>query len=182
MDGSRIVTASFDKTARLWDAGTGAALATLSGHTDRVLRAIFAFDDSRIITASADNTARLWDAVTGTALTTFWGHTNQVVSAALGPDRDRIVTASVDATARVWQPDPISLMSADQRRKYVCQHRLIGAQSFSDDEMQEPLLHGREELRNPCDRSGPLNFSYYRQAAIAFVSMVRNTLASHLRP
>ena len=34
-DGSRVVTASYDNTARLWDAMTGAALATLSGHTDR---------------------------------------------------------------------------------------------------------------------------------------------------
>ena len=34
-DGGRVVTASADNTARLWDAKTGAALATLSGHTDR---------------------------------------------------------------------------------------------------------------------------------------------------
>ena len=32
-DGSRIVTASEDKTARVWDADTGAVLATLSGHS-----------------------------------------------------------------------------------------------------------------------------------------------------
>ena len=31
-DGSRIVTASWDATARVWDARTGAALAVLSGH------------------------------------------------------------------------------------------------------------------------------------------------------
>jgi WD40 repeat protein len=31
-DGTRIVTASVDKTARRWDARTGAQLAVLSGH------------------------------------------------------------------------------------------------------------------------------------------------------
>ena len=31
-DGSRVVTASWDKTARLWDGKTGAPLATLAGH------------------------------------------------------------------------------------------------------------------------------------------------------
>ncbi len=35
-DGTRIVTASDDKTARIWDARTGAQLAVLSGHGDRV--------------------------------------------------------------------------------------------------------------------------------------------------
>ena len=35
-DGSRIVTASWDKTARVWDAATGKAIAVLSGHEDAV--------------------------------------------------------------------------------------------------------------------------------------------------
>ncbi len=34
-DGTRIVTASYDKTARIWDARTGAQLAVLSGHGDQ---------------------------------------------------------------------------------------------------------------------------------------------------
>ena len=51
-DGSRVVTASEDNTARLWDAKTGAALATLSGHTAAVTSAAFSPDGSRIVTAS----------------------------------------------------------------------------------------------------------------------------------
>jgi WD40 repeat protein len=57
-DGSRILTASDDHTARLWDVGKW--LATLEGHTGSVRRAVFSPDDSRILTASDDNTARLW--------------------------------------------------------------------------------------------------------------------------
>ena len=34
-DGTRIVTASGDKTARVWDAATGKTLATLAGHEGR---------------------------------------------------------------------------------------------------------------------------------------------------
>jgi WD40 repeat protein len=60
-DGGRILTASNDKTARLWDRD-GTPLATLQGHTDVVYSAVFAPDGGRILTASADNTARLWEA------------------------------------------------------------------------------------------------------------------------
>ena len=101
-DGSRVVTASKDRTARLWDAKTGAALATLSGHTGALISAAFSPDGSRIVTASGDNTARLWDAKTGAALATLSGHTDGVRIAAFSPDGRRVVTASSDKTARLW--------------------------------------------------------------------------------
>jgi WD domain, G-beta repeat len=78
-DGGRILTASRDKTARLWDR-EGNPLATLRGHTDEVRSAVFAPDDGRILTASADRTARLWDR-NGKPLAILQGHTGAVYSA-----------------------------------------------------------------------------------------------------
>ena len=63
-DGAQIVTASADKTARIWDARTGAQLTVLSGHGDRVYSAGYSPDGARIVTASDDRTARIWDART----------------------------------------------------------------------------------------------------------------------
>ena len=63
-DGTRIVTASRDKTARIWDSGTGAPLGVLSGHSGIVESAAYSPDGTRIVTASADKTARIWDART----------------------------------------------------------------------------------------------------------------------
>jgi hypothetical protein len=74
-DGVHIVTASWDATARVWDAKTGATLATLSGHKAWVHGAAFSPDGKRIVTASWDKTARVWDAATGAALATLPGHT-----------------------------------------------------------------------------------------------------------
>ena len=74
-DGSRIVSGSWDKTARVWDVATGVALATLSGHKSWVNSAAFSPDGNRIVSASWDKTARVWDAKTGTLLVTFSGHT-----------------------------------------------------------------------------------------------------------
>jgi WD40 repeat protein len=64
-DGRRILTASEDRTARLWDAETGAPGPVLRGYEGWVRSAVFSPDGRRILTASLDCTARLWDAGTG---------------------------------------------------------------------------------------------------------------------
>jgi len=63
-DGQRIVTASDDATARVWDASSGQLRATLRGHTSAVSSAVFSPDGQRIVTASNDNAARVFHVVT----------------------------------------------------------------------------------------------------------------------
>jgi hypothetical protein len=60
-DGKRVVTASQDQTARLWDAETGTEIAVLKAHEGWVRSAAFSPDGKRVVTASQDQTARLWD-------------------------------------------------------------------------------------------------------------------------
>jgi WD40 repeat protein/serine/threonine protein kinase len=101
-DARYVVTASDDKTARIWDAETGRQLALLAGHTDKVVRAAFSADGARAITASWDKTAIIWDVRTANELVKLVGHTGLLTSAAFSPDGHRVVTASVDGTARIW--------------------------------------------------------------------------------
>ena len=101
-DGQRLVTASDDKTARVWSATTGREIMRLSGHTEGLNSVAFSPDGRRIVTASYDRTARIWDAATGRQLQLLSGHTSRVRSAAFSPDGLRIVTASNDKTARIW--------------------------------------------------------------------------------
>ena len=91
-DGARILTASWDKTARLWDGGSGKLLATFQ-HESGVNSAVFSPDGARILTVSADNTARLWDGGSGKLLATFQ-HESEVNSAVFSPDGARILTVS----------------------------------------------------------------------------------------
>ena len=69
-DGARILTASADKTAKLWDAASGKLIASFN-HQDEVTDAAFSPDGARILTASADNTAKLWDAASGKLIASF---------------------------------------------------------------------------------------------------------------
>jgi eukaryotic-like serine/threonine-protein kinase len=101
-DGTRIVTAATDNTARIWDARTGAQLAVLSGHVNFVRTAVYSADGSRILTTAMDKSMRLWDALTGAPLATFSGHGAKPISAVISPDGTRLLIASLDNTARVW--------------------------------------------------------------------------------
>jgi len=61
LDARVIATGSIDATLRLWDAMTGASLATLRGHAKAVRSVAFTNDSRFIISGSDDTTIRKWD-------------------------------------------------------------------------------------------------------------------------
>jgi len=102
-DGRRIVTGSWDNTARIWNAETAVAELKLeSGHSQLINTAVFSPDGSMVLTAGDDRSVVLWDAKTGEVLKTFLGHDDRVRSAVFSSDQRRILTASDDKTARIW--------------------------------------------------------------------------------
>ncbi len=104
-DGKKVLTASQDKTARIWDAGTGRQLAVLRGHEGQVTGAVFSPDGAHVVTASNDKTARIWDSSTTHEISILRGHEDRLASAAFSPDGKLIVTASQDKTARIWDAE-----------------------------------------------------------------------------
>jgi WD40 repeat protein len=58
--GTLVATASFDGTAKLWDASTGQELLTLSAHSGPVISISFSPDGTRLATGSLDGTVRVY--------------------------------------------------------------------------------------------------------------------------
>ena len=98
---ARVATGSFDNTAKVWDAHTGAPLLELKGHTREVLSVIFSPDGTLLVTGSNDKTAKVWDARTGTPLFEFTGNDAGIGSLAFRSRRERLVTASY-SKAKIW--------------------------------------------------------------------------------
>ena len=113
-DGSRIVTASRDRTARIWNIRDENDVHELAGHEGPVVRASFSANGMWVVTGSEDNAARLWNAVpqedensgdllaVGQRVIELAGHTATVTSVAFSPDSQRVMTGSEDYAAKVW--------------------------------------------------------------------------------
>ena len=97
-----MVSASDDKTLKVWELGSGRVAATLSGHTRRVNACAVTPDGRRVVSASHDSTLKIWDLETGQPLATLEGHTAWVTACAVTPDGRRVVSASEDWTLKVW--------------------------------------------------------------------------------
>jgi len=101
-DGQRVLTGSWDNTAKLWDTRSGKPLTPPLLHQNFVNLVAFSPDGRTVLTGSDDNTARLWDARSGRPLSPTFRHHAPVEAVAFSPDGGTVLTGSKDNTARLW--------------------------------------------------------------------------------
>ncbi|KAF2675781.1 hypothetical protein K458DRAFT_397616 [Lentithecium fluviatile CBS 122367] len=101
-DSTRLASASYDNTVKIWDASSGECLSTLQGHSNAVTSVAFSHDSTRLASASYDNTVKIWDARSGECLSTLQGHSDWVTSVAFSHDSTRLASASYDNTVKIW--------------------------------------------------------------------------------
>lgn len=117
VEGTEILTASKDKTAKVWDVNTGQCKRTLE-HRDMVLHAVYNHDSSalRILTCSLDGTAAIWDPREQNPASRIQlgghgaqGHNNAIWHASFSNrDNRNILTCSHDMTALIWDTNRLT--------------------------------------------------------------------------
>lgn len=105
-DGVYLVTASWDKTARVWKAATGELVSVLPAHTNKVNSASFSRDARYIVTAGFDNHAYVWEgwqtATTPHVVATL-SEEKPIWTTAFSPDGDYILTGGDGEEVNVWE-------------------------------------------------------------------------------
>jgi WD40 repeat protein len=126
-DGSKIVSALANGLVRVWDSRTGAELATLVGHTDRVKSVVFSPDGAQLVSGSDDRFIRIWDMRLNELISGRQGH-SYVASVAFSPDGRQIVSGSGDNTVCIWD-----MQSTKQITLLQGHHGPVLSVSFSPD-------------------------------------------------
>jgi len=100
-DGRRVLSGSFDFTARLWDFAEQKEIGVLDGHAGPVTNVAF-IGNNRALTASDDKTAIVWDLGTLKPVLRLEGHQHKVMGLAVSKDAKFAATGSWDRTVRLW--------------------------------------------------------------------------------
>ncbi|KAI9827694.1 MAG: hypothetical protein M1819_006895 [Sarea resinae] len=95
-DGTKLATASKDKTVVIYATDTFEVLHTLHEHGDAVAYVAWSPDDLRLISCSRDKKARVWDVMSGECILSIDHHTEPVTTASWAPDGQTFVTGSLD--------------------------------------------------------------------------------------
>jgi WD40 repeat protein len=111
-DGHRIITASRDGTARIWDARTATTEHVLRGHDGMVDGAAWAPNGRHVATASRDRTVRVWDTRSGSCVATLTAFGDFARAVAWSPDGGRLAATSRDRIVRVFTAGTWELAAA----------------------------------------------------------------------
>lgn len=163
-DGKGLVTTSYDSTAKVWN---------LRGQKTNELKlddlggaAVFSPTGGEVAVQTLDGEIILWNVAKGIKLASLRGVGNQAQTTTFSVDGKQLRSTTFKHE-HVWDLAWLTLAGPDLRRR-VCAERLVGAQSFTDDELRDPILSGIDrnvdEARSPCLRRGPLHWAYYTQA------------------
>ncbi|MCK6458270.1 MAG: serine/threonine protein kinase [Planctomycetes bacterium] len=100
-DGKQVVTASYDKTVRVWEAVSGHELAVFQGHDEAVLSV--GCGEGLLVSGAADGTMRLWAPRTGGAVVTLRGDEDFLSAVAFDPQGAVVAATSAGhGEIRVW--------------------------------------------------------------------------------
>ena len=101
-DGTRLASASRDKTSKLFDTKTGESLMTFNGHAQPVSGVGFLAKNAQIVTSGQDRKLRVWNVKDGKQAREMAGFGGEIYQLSILPS-NQVLSSSADKTARLHQ-------------------------------------------------------------------------------
>jgi WD40 repeat protein len=112
-DGRRIVSGSEDGLLRVWDAPSGAGLATLGDRSQAVTAVALSHDGRIALSGGEDGRVRAWETIGDRCVPMREKHTEKVSGVALSADAGLAASASWDGSIAIWD------LASGERRKTI---------------------------------------------------------------
>ena len=106
-DGTRLISGSLDKTARVWNLADGREISRFTGHTQAVTAVAFRPGAEQALSGSADHSLKLWNIYSRAVEKEFFGQQTPVTAVEMSPDGRLAVSAS-GQVVRVWKDSSIT--------------------------------------------------------------------------
>jgi WD40 repeat protein/serine/threonine protein kinase len=100
--GGRVVSATPNRTAKVWRLGDGAVERELIGHVGNVISASWSRDGAFLVTSGMDGTARIWDSTLGHMLAVLGHGDTWAFATSLSPDMTKLVVGGGGGLAEIW--------------------------------------------------------------------------------
>ncbi|WP_414541409.1 WD40 repeat domain-containing protein [Nostoc sp. CCY0012] len=101
-NGQTLVSASADKTIKVWNVNPGKIISTLEGHTDTVREIAISSDDQTLVSGSGDKTIKVWNLQTFEIIRTINPNGGPVWSVAISSDGQTLVSGTEDGNIQIW--------------------------------------------------------------------------------
>jgi len=152
-----VVSASGDKTIKVWSFDTGECLRTLYGHARGI--ACIQLEGNCVISGSSDRTIKVWDIAKNECVHTLTGHEGLVRT--LQFSKEKIISGSYDESIKIWDRASGNRL-ADLEGRHS--HRVFKLQ-FNDSKIvscsqDQKVRAGSKQKKHPLLVSWPLGTNH----------------------
>ncbi len=120
-DGTKAVSASWDRNLILWDLEHGILERQISGRNPDLFSVDVDPSGKYALAGTGDGQVVLWDLETGETIRNYQGHEGPVIKVSFSPNGNFAISSAFDGTVRLWRID----RSLDELIQWVLENRFV---------------------------------------------------------